>query len=137
MSQETEITRFSSDGKTFFFNKNRTKGDSVYLAMNALWGQGNRERLVVFENQMLPFRRKYTRSIGQILGAEFEDDPEPTCPRCNSRAPAWEPVMHPDVDGWALVCLACGDEEELESLTAVMESEQGVYESQKEAFDSE
>lgn len=131
MSQETEITRFSSEGKTFFFNRNETRNGSYYLAVNALYGEGNRERLVVFENQMLPFRRHSDIAIGEILGADLTED-EDRCPDCGSRKPAWEPRIDLDDTGWALVCTACGSFEEPESLTVVQESEPGMFEKIKE-----
>lgn len=88
MSTHIELSRFSANGKTFFFNKGHTKTGGDYLAINALWGQGNKERVLVFPAHYLQFVKHATSSIEQLAGVDFakEDAPAPAheqCPNCN------------------------------------------------------
>lgn len=88
MSRHEELSRFTGSGKTFFFNKGRAKNDTDYLAINALYGQGRRERMVLFPPHYMEFFKHLKSSVEELTGFKFgEDLPEasPThekCPNC-------------------------------------------------------
>lgn len=86
-----ELSRFSSNGKTFFFNRFIAKNDAPYLAINALYGKGRQERMVLFEPHWLQFLRHLMASVEKLTGVEFpeyiakpaEQEPaEELCPNC-------------------------------------------------------
>lgn len=108
MSQHEEITRFSTNGKTFFFNKAEAQNDSVYLAINALYGQGNRERLVLFRPHMIDFRDHYDRAVEEILGMRpTEPGIAETCPDCGELPAGWRVLQTREGDKWCIICDSC------------------------------
>jgi len=113
MANHDEISRFSSNGKTFFFNKAEAKNGSPYLAINAIYGRGNQERMVLFEPHMLEFRRHLDKAIGKVLGIVMKSEgrevvPEiaPKCPNCEFECGAYE-VMVWAPDTWNIYCSNC------------------------------
>lgn len=93
MSRHQELSRFSGNGKTFFFNKGEAKNGTEYLAVNALYGKGNQERIVLFPPHFLEFIKHLKNSIESLTGFEVvppkelqEAEPENpclnTCPNC-------------------------------------------------------
>ena len=89
--QHQEISRFSNGGKTFFFNKGVSKAGDGYLAINALYGRGNQERIVVFPSHYLQFFKAVKAAIEQLaevkLNGEAPAEPaEPSLP-CPERCP--------------------------------------------------
>lgn len=87
-----EIKRFSGSGKTFFFNSAISSNGEEYLIINALWGKGNQQRIVLFQTHMLPFAQALAASIAAITGfqpvaASAPETPEAPempeyCPGC-------------------------------------------------------
>ena len=63
-----ELARFSAGGKTFFFNEMRAKNDARYLSINAIWGQGNKQRMTLFVPQLLDYARCLDEAIASITG---------------------------------------------------------------------
>lgn len=99
-SKGEELSRFSSNGKTFFFNKFIAKNDSPYLAINALYGQGRQERMVLFEPHWMQFLRHLKASISSLSGLEFKEDMQDmqdvpalkiplNCHNCGSSSGQW------------------------------------------------
>lgn len=118
-----EISRFHSNGKTFFFNKLEARNGNEYLSINTIWGNGNQERVVVFPEQMVSFYNGLKASIAEITGLAPEEGgvaPEPAreivneCPSCGSGPEAWGvrtkregPEYQKRIVHWDLVCNEC------------------------------
>ena len=115
MSKTVEIGRFSSGGKTFFFNKGEAANGSPYLAINTLYGKGTRERVVLFPGHFFPFYKALIDAVRDITGfaAPAGDIPEPArldlptaCPDCEAGSTAWEIIALPD-QPVKIVCKDC------------------------------
>lgn len=116
-SQGQEITRFSVANKTFFFNEVEASTGSKFLGINTIWGEGNRERLVVFENQYLPFYRAVKESLEHLTGFKIQErlpeipDVTEECPECGSSGSAQRGVrVREDNSEWVVVCEQCEEE---------------------------
>lgn len=115
MPKQQELSRFTGSGKTFFLNRGRARNDTEYLAINALYGQGNRERLVLFPPHFLEFRKHLTEAIETLQGVQFNNSsqspPTPSipkkCPSCSHGAADYEIVVHTPTD-WDIFCESCG-----------------------------
>jgi hypothetical protein len=107
MTQHAEICRFSSNGKTFFFNKAKAKNGSPYLTINALYGQGNRERVILFEGHFMQFYRCMKEAIGATFGVAVNGDGR--LKGCDCGAPREDSVayMSDNREYWVLGCNAC------------------------------
>lgn len=70
--QGREIARFSANGKTFFFNEMESKKGDPYLAINALYGQGRQERIVLFESHWPQFKRLINRVLDELMRVETD-----------------------------------------------------------------
>ena len=68
MPQHKEISRFSGSGKTFFLNEGEASNGTKYLAINALYGRGNQERLVLFPPHLLEFSKHLDGAIEHLTG---------------------------------------------------------------------
>jgi hypothetical protein len=107
-----EHARFSASGKTFFFNEGRAKNGSPYLTINALYGKGNRERVILFEPHMMEFSRKLAQSIEAITGFGMQKaSAGPTipegCPECSSSPKTWITRRELDDSYWVIFCGEC------------------------------
>lgn len=71
--EHEELSRFSAGGKTFFFNLGRAKNGSRYLSINAMYGKGNMERLVIFPEQVVTFKDNLAKAIPHLMGLNEED----------------------------------------------------------------
>lgn len=105
-----EISHFSTNGKTFFFNKGEAQGSgNPYLAVNALW-RDNMERITVFPNQMLEFRSHFDNALEEITGLRPADGGS-LCPDCDSQTEDWDVsrVFHKEQERpvWVLYCTNC------------------------------
>ena len=90
MSEHTELTRFWSNGKTFFLNRGLAKNGAPYLAINALYGKGNRERIVLYEGHWMQFKRHLELAIEKLTGLKPADQVEqetPKGPECPEQCP--------------------------------------------------
>jgi hypothetical protein len=108
MSQNhQELSRFSSNGKTFFFNHARAKNGNEYLTVNAIYGQGNKERIIVFEPQMPQFLKNLQRAVQKISGVSVASGEAVTsCPNCGMPKRTWRAIT--DEQGrWVLYCSEC------------------------------
>lgn len=80
MSKTTEVARFSNTGKTFFFNVGQAKNGADFLSINTLYGQGNQERLILFNSHLLEFRKNLEKAITGLTGATFAPLPTESAP---------------------------------------------------------
>ena len=83
---QTELSRFTGSGKTFFLNKGRAKNGTDYLAINALYGQGKREGLVLFSAHYLEFLKHLTAAVEELTGMTARKAaPATGCTKCSSK----------------------------------------------------
>ena len=108
--QHNELSRFSSNGKTFFFNKGVAKNGNEYLTVNAMWGRGNKERIIVFEPQMPQFLKNLQGAVQKISGVSVvSEGPEKTaCQKCGMPKRTWKALSNEDGQ-WVLYCDDCGE----------------------------
>ena len=116
-----ELSRFSGNGKTFFFNKGKAKTGSHYLSINALYGKGQQERLILFPPHYLEFYAHIKDAlenltgftVGTLKASEAVEVPGPSlpfeCPRCE--AGPWEFMISAAEHGteWHVYCDSCGE----------------------------
>lgn len=119
----TEISRFAVNGKTFFFNKGEASNGAPYLAINALYGKGNKERLVLFEPHLFGFYKNFAVAFEEMTGLAIgsappepvEEEPEAATPRlplqCSGcgRGADQSKVVWRAINDWQVVC-ECGRE---------------------------
>lgn len=120
-----ELARFSAGGKTFFFNEMRAKNDARYLSINAIWGQGNKQRMTLFVPQLLDYARcldeaiasitGMTRNIGNSGGSGI------TGCRCGAEKTDIRAAETQDHKHWVLMCRVCGIEVDSSSEDAFTE----------------
>ena len=114
-----ELSRFSESGKTFFFNRGKAKNDTLYLAINAIYGKGMQQRLVLFPPHFFQFHDHLTRAVEELTGfsGPKQDPPEvqeqvfitPTkCPDCGSGCDDWR-VVAIEPDELKIICTACDE----------------------------
>ncbi len=127
MAKHHELSRFSASGKTFFFNKGVAKNDSPYLTINALYGRGNQERLILFEPHWVQFKRHMEEAIASLTGFVIvPKKEEPTksgslttpitlatrCPSCGFGGGKWRVLVIVeqlgDTEGYLDVTCECG-----------------------------
>lgn len=114
--RDSEIVKFSAGGKTFFFNKNVARNGTEYLKVNALWGKGNREQVVVFPAQMPQFYKAFIAAMKAITGLSPEEATAPPrtpslptrCPDCGE-AGTYRVVVESEQD-WFIWCSECREE---------------------------
>lgn len=110
-----EISRFSANGKTFYFNKALAKNGTPYLVVNALYGDQKKERMIVFPSQYLQFHSHLTSAVESLAQISFANGTAgPTrapvlprkCPDCGHESGSWEvlQLLEPD---WYIQC-QCG-----------------------------
>jgi len=68
MAKHKEISRFSGSGKTFFLNEGEAANGTKYLAINAIYGRGNQERLILFPPHLLEFSEHLNKAIERLTG---------------------------------------------------------------------
>lgn len=71
MKGHQELSKFTASGKTFFFNKLEARNGDPYLSINALYGQGNHERITLFEPQFLQFVKHSRTAVEEMTGMTF------------------------------------------------------------------
>jgi hypothetical protein len=112
-----ELARFSESGKTFFFNEGEAKNGAKYLAINAIYGQGNQQRVVLFPPHYFQFHRHLTESIQKLTGfsGPGQEGLEPAvlelpthCPDCSAQSAEWRIVVLAPTD-WKIVCGNCDE----------------------------
>lgn len=112
-----ELSRFSANGKTFFLNRATARTDTDYLVINALYGKGQKERLILFPSQYLEFHSHLTDAIEKLAGISFGPGAHPPtpappalprdCPNCSHGSASWE-VLHYNDTEWFIQC-QCGN----------------------------
>ena len=113
MPAHTEITRFTSSGKTFFFNKGEARNGTDYLIINALHGQRTRQGITLLPGQYMEFASHLNEAIEGLTGFKKSDDvlvvesdlPQ-KCPECGNEGADWEVVVF-GVRHWRIDC-QCG-----------------------------
>lgn len=110
-----ELVRFSTNGKTFFFNRAQTAAGKPYLQINSLQGT-RKESLNVFEEMLLPFLGATQKAVESMAALRFEKQVSPTltCNACKSTD--LKPLT--DDTCWVIYCNACHE--------LVWESEEGA-----------
>lgn len=116
MPRHKELSRFTASGKTFFFNHGRAKNGTDYLAINAIYGRGNQERIVLFSSHYMEFYKHLIDAIGELSGLtptqkELEDPSalppwRTKCPKCGDDDFAVD-INAPEWREWAIVCKEC------------------------------
>jgi len=107
MPEHKEISRFSANGKTFFFNKGVAKNGNEYLTVNAMWGQGNKERIIVFQPQMPQFLKSLRDAVEAIAGITLASTSTPVaCPKCAMPKHTWRALTNEEGQ-WVLYCSEC------------------------------
>lgn len=113
-SKHDELSRFTESGKTFFFNCGRASNDTEYLAINALYGKGQQQRLVLFPAQFLSFHKHLLEAIKRITGmtiseAQAEADVPALlprrCPTCDYDISNYSFIQTDQY--WAVYCTNC------------------------------
>lgn len=106
--ESVEIARFTSGGKTFFFNECEAANGNKFLGINTLWGENNQERLVLFPEQMLTFGQKFDRAMEAITGYSPSQPISKLleCPDCNAPKKDWN--TRSTDEAWFLACGECG-----------------------------
>jgi len=116
-SKTKEFSRFSESGKTFFFNRGVAGNGTPYLAINAIYGQGNQQRLVLFPPHYLQFHQHLEEAIEKLTGFSAPGQGEievpkfatPTkCPDCGSNCDDWR-VVALTADQLKLICKECDE----------------------------
>ena len=117
-TRHEELSRFSGSGKTFFFNKGEAENGTPYLAVNALYGRGQNQRLVLFPAHLFDFHRHLSAAIEKLTGFTAQTYvPEPvgtpdmptTCTDCGSGCDDWRVLVISSSD-WKLICRNCNEE---------------------------
>lgn len=123
-----EISRFTGNGKTFFFNEMKARNKNKYLAVNALYGQGRQERMILFEGHYLEFLRHLQEAIEELSGFSLgmgvpEETPKALdmkqsdgsvdalpmdCPECGYGDGAFELEIPLSGHIWWVKCCECG-----------------------------
>lgn len=106
----SEISRFTSDGKTFFFNECKARNDQSYLGVNTIWGSGSQERLVIFPSQMLQFLKHFRQAVSEFTGMTPSQPVAAYCPDCRASPENWRPLTGTGGNAgyWILYCDNCG-----------------------------
>lgn len=120
-----ELSRFSGSGKTFFFNHGVAKNGTDYLVVNAIYGKGRQERMILFPVHYLEFWKHLKGALEKMSGVTFggsepqvelPEEPEaPRIPRISIQCTACgrgadqSKVVWWAVDNWQVVC-ECGHE---------------------------
>jgi hypothetical protein len=107
MNKQQEISRFTSSGKTFFFNKGKARNGTDYLAINAIYGQGNRERTVLFPPHYMEYVKHVTEAVEKLTGFS-KSTPNSGCPKCGEDRSNTRAAETPDHEYWVIVCRVCG-----------------------------
>lgn len=104
-----ELSRFSASGKTFFFNRGKAKNGTEYLVVNALWGNGNQERVIIFPPHFLEFRKHLSQAIERLSSVSFSSsEPKPACESCGMPKRTWRCKSDLEETAWVLFCSECG-----------------------------
>jgi hypothetical protein len=130
-----EICRFSSNGKTFFFNKVRARNDRRYVQINALFGDSGRERLTIFADQALEFLADVKRSVEDTFDITTKDEKNvipSICPTCSSTKEDW--LARSSKDGTVFL-LACAREDSKGDYCTGSQSQEIIFENVKNAWD--
>lgn len=110
-----EIDHFTVNGKTFFFNKKEASNGHPYLAINALYGENQREQLVLFRDHMVPFWNAFKKSFPEITDIQpGEEAPTRECPVCGAGPSDWFPARTEDYEHWVLLCRNCEEDGDYE-----------------------
>lgn len=115
-----QISRFTESGKTFFFNREKTRGGSEYLAINTMRGSPPAyEKLTLLPGQFLSFRKHLTEAVEALTDVKFTPDvpdvptetPTPLLPHtCTNCAASWEKfdiAIFPTAGIWQVICTEC------------------------------
>lgn len=111
--KQQELSRFTGSGKTFFLNKGKARNGTDYLAINAVYGQGRQERLVLFPPHYLEFYKHLKAAIEQLTGFQASQPSQGApplaleCLGCGSGAARWEVKNYGGETGWWVIC-ECG-----------------------------
>lgn len=123
MSQQQELSRFSASGKTFFFNKGEAKNGTDYLAINAIYGQGNRERTVLFPPHYMEYVKHVTKAVEELTGFTRSQAPAPLsemkCEGCDAGPAKWVALRTTDLTKFVIACGDCN--------TVIFENVKGAH----------
>ena len=108
MPKQVEVVRFSSSGKTFFFNKAPAQNGSPYLTINSIYGKGNRERTILFEGHFMQYYRCLKEAIENTFGVTLNGGGPTKC-SCGSSREDSRAVESKDHQHWIIVCRSCGN----------------------------
>lgn len=118
MKGHDEISRFSANGKTFFFNRMRARNDAEFLSINCLYGKNGKQRLTLFPSQMLDFYKHFVGAMRDMTGmapnAGAPTAPKPPrlpirCPACKMGSANFELTVLSEDDSLWLVDCKCGE----------------------------
>lgn len=111
-----ELSRFSESGKTFFFNQGEAANGTHYLAINALYGKGQQQRVVLFPAQFLSFFRHLKGAVETLEGIKLGESHVPatsvvpmlpySCPKCPTSSGGWGIDIRPE-EYWTITCDKC------------------------------
>lgn len=116
-----ELSRFTASGKTFFFNKMKAKNGGEYLSVNALFGQGNHERITLFEPQLIQFVKHSQRAVEALTGLTYaKAEPSPLveapadtipthCPACGTFHQKFGVSILNELGKFMIFCGNCGE----------------------------
>lgn len=123
----SEISRFTVSGKTFFFNRMKARNGTDWLAINAIYGDGNQQRLGLFPSQMVEFYQHYKKAMEDITGmSPMERKITQECPDCGSGPDEWKPVDTDFEAGeWLIACTQCR--------TVIFENVEGTHQKLRES----
>lgn len=110
MKEHVELGRFSANGKTFFLNKGEAKNGSEYLVINAIYGQGRQERLILFPAHYIEFKKHFDQALEGLTGARWDQKKDrPACPDCGMPKIAWRTRASKDGSHWIIYCSECDE----------------------------
>ncbi len=115
MPNHTEITRFTSSGKTFFFNEGEARNGNKFLIINALHGQHTRQGITLLSGQYMEFANHLNDAIEGLTGfVRSSPSSQPTqlklpvqCPKCDGGSAGWD--LSVVTSAWWNVRCECGE----------------------------
>lgn len=129
-SHGEEIFRFSQAGKTFFFNDVEARNGRHFGGINTMWGQGNKERVVIFPEQMLQFYRGTLKMVEHFTGLSPKDKlekPLEKCYECGEPKSKLGVLRTKDLEDFLIYCGECR--------SVLLETRDGIHKKIKEEQD--
>ena len=103
-----QLAQKSASGKTFFFNRQEARNGTEYLCINSIYGDGMKERMVIFPSQIMEFRDGFNEAFEKFTGLKpTEVAVSEHCPECGSRPRDWGTLKSANGEMFVVFCREC------------------------------